>query len=89
MFPSNFRQANLLLKGPEGSDIVPLPIFANQSENTLTSLWMPTDKEREIIAAGGGVTVSVLGSAHPPILVGAAVIEMGEHFGAQDAPQAS
>ncbi|MDW9491690.1 hypothetical protein [Sinorhizobium meliloti] len=89
MLPSNFRQANLVLKGPEGSGIIDLPVFANADENTQTSLWIPNDEERRTIAEGGGVVVSVFGGVHPPIGVGAAAIEYGQHYGAQDEVPAS
>jgi hypothetical protein len=69
--PSHFTQANdvLLSNGPGVAD---LPIFRNVEENTVTSLWIPTDEERAIIANGGAVLFMCMGRTHPPIWLGAA-----------------
>lgn len=87
MQPSHFRQANLVLKAPPGEEenVVDLPVFANRDENTVTSLWLPTDEEREIIAQGGGIAVTIWGLTHPPVMVGAARLDYGVHYEAQDA----
>lgn len=86
MIPSNFRQANLVLKAPPGEEenVVDLPVFLNRDEGTVSSLWMPTDEEREIIAKGGGVMVTIWGHTHPPVMVGAAELVYGEHYEATD-----
>lgn len=84
-----FRQANMVLTGPDGSDIHPLPVFANQDENTLTSLWKPTEEERQVIAQGGCVVLSILGGAHPPVKVGAAVVDFPQPVPADEDSPAS
>lgn len=70
-----FRQANMVFTGPEGSGIIPLPVFANADENTLTSLWKPNEEERKVIAEGGCVVLSIYGGNQPPVKVGAAVVD--------------
>jgi len=84
MEPTHFRQANLVLTGPEGSDIIPLPVLVNADENTMSSLWVPNEEERQCLIDGGAVIVQVYGGAHPPIKVGAAAIEWGEHHVPED-----
>lgn len=77
MRPTYFREANDVLKAPEGQEdyVVDLPIFRNAQAQTVTSLWMPSDEEREIIANGGGVVFTAWGQTHPPVAIGAAVVE--------------
>lgn len=86
MQPSHFRQANLVLKAPPGEEenVQDLHVFHNRDENTVSSLWIPSDEEREIISNGGGVLVSVWGHSHPPIFVGAAALEYGHHHEPSD-----
>lgn len=80
MQPSHFGQANLVLKGPEGSGILDLPVFHNLAEGTVTSLWIPNDEERQTIANGGGVVLMVLGHTHPPLQIGAAELTYSQHY---------
>ncbi len=35
----------------------------------MTTAWVPTPKELAALAAGAAVHVSILGTAHPPIMV--------------------
>jgi hypothetical protein len=76
MRPTQFREANDVLKAPEGHEdyVDDLPIFRNAQANTVTSLWMPSDEEREIIAKGGGVVFTSWGQTHPPVAIGAAEV---------------
>lgn len=41
------------------------PIWGNQ----MRSAWMPTDEEREAIAAGAPVILSIVGKSHPVVAV--------------------
>ncbi|MEQ8308026.1 MAG: hypothetical protein RIA09_15830 [Hoeflea sp.] len=77
MRPTNFREANDVLKAPEGQEdyVVDLPVFRNAHVGTVSSLWMPTDEERKIIAEGGGVVLTAWGKTHPPVAIGAAVVD--------------
>jgi hypothetical protein len=35
----------------------------------MVTLWQPTPSELAILAAGGNVKLTILGSAHPPVMV--------------------
>ena len=35
--------------------------------NTMQSAWMPTDEEREAIAAGAPIMLNIVGKAHPVV----------------------
>lgn len=37
--------------------------------NSMTSAWLPTPKELEILNSGGAVHVTIFGPDHPPMLV--------------------
>lgn len=41
---------------------------------SMTSVWQPTEEELDILVQGGGITLSILGSAQPPVMLG--VIEL-------------
>ena len=41
------------------------PIWGNQ----MRSAWMPTDEEREAIASGAPVILSIVGRSHPVVAV--------------------
>ena len=78
MLPKPFTQANLILKGPENSNIIDLPVYHNKEEHTMTSLWFPNDQEREMLVKGGGIVVAVYTDSHPPLSVGVAEVEWRE-----------
>jgi len=37
--------------------------------NHMTSLWEPTPAELKVLIEGGSVRLTILGNAHPPVLV--------------------
>lgn len=37
--------------------------------NHMTSVWEPTPKELEDLANGGAVRLTILGKAHPPVMI--------------------
>lgn len=41
----------------------------NKIVNSMTSAWLPTPKELQILNAGGAVHVTIFGLDHPPMLV--------------------
>lgn len=40
-----------------------------EKTNSMTTAWLPTPKELEILNAGGAVHVIIYGTVHPPIRV--------------------
>lgn len=74
MNPIDFPEANFTFDPPAGmEDCGALRVL--RSDRTMKSLWMPTVAEREILAAGGVVTLEVFGAGHPPVAVSAAAID--------------
>jgi len=45
---------------------------------TLSSVWEPTPEERQRIAAGENIELTIFGSAHPPVIVGLSDVELGK-----------
>lgn len=37
--------------------------------NYMTSLWEPTPKELDLLNRGGAIRLTILGTAHPPVLL--------------------
>jgi hypothetical protein len=66
--PVDFPEANLLLVGPEGSDIVPLPVLRH--EGRIVSCWRLSPQDLRRVVETGEVWLSVWsGETAPPVLV--------------------
>jgi hypothetical protein len=66
MKPVTFQGANRLFRGPEGSDIQPLPAF-DEGQGFIVSCWEPSPEDLAALAAGGRIWLVVLGNKHPPV----------------------
>lgn len=70
-----------VLSAPNGDlndpDVAPLEVVVDVDGGSvgLSSFWLLTDEERESIAAGGVVVLTVVGPAHPPVALGATTAE--------------
>lgn len=64
--PYSFPWANRILKGPEGSDIVDLPTYADGEGHV--SCWLMSDEEIAEIVRTGCVWLWVIGG-QPPVCV--------------------
>jgi len=77
MIRSQHPTNNAVLGAPPGMTIEEcqaLPITAGRYEDGTTSLksyWKPTEVELEILKQGGYVTLEVLTTQHPPVIIGA------------------
>lgn len=58
-----------VLEAPPGEEesVNPLAILA--ADGFMISRWELTDEDRQRIAAGGSVYLSVMGRGHPPVLL--------------------
>lgn len=67
MIPIDFPQSNTTLGAPSTTrDVLPLRLFRNGEE--CISCWMPTEAERQAIAAGHPVYLRVMsGLSQPPV----------------------
>lgn len=57
---------------PDMLECDPLPIQVSRNQQgslLLSSVWEPTDLERQAITSGANVMIHVWGSAHPPVAV--------------------
>ena len=74
-----FSEATHTFTAPKGhnaerdGEIFDLPVMDDGI--TLTSVWKPSEEELDILVNGGGITLSILGRAQPPVMLG--VIELG------------
>jgi len=69
LIPGHIHNANLTLKAPEGMDNCgDLNVFAREADGVVyfSSEWVPSAAERELIAKGASVTLTVVGM-HPPV----------------------
>lgn len=70
MTPKNFKQANRILKGPDGSDIQDLPSYTDGQQ--CISCWALTWRERLTLLLTGRVWLYVMsGHTQPPVCVSA------------------
>ena len=65
MRPVKFAEENKVFKGPEGGDIIPLPVYQDTKE--IMSCWKMSWKERLSAIIFGKVWLSVMGQAQPPV----------------------
>ena len=47
----------------------PLPYMRDEEQNTITSVWMPSDEDRVILQSGGGIALTAFGTSHPPVMM--------------------
>lgn len=45
-------------------------VYLEGGHAAMVTLWEPTPSELVILASGGKVRLTILGSSHPPVLVG-------------------
>lgn len=64
MDPIKTAASNFVFLGPT-SEISDLHCWRANGETA--SVWEPSAKERELIAAGGHVVLTVVGNQHPPV----------------------
>ncbi|MGL5153108.1 MAG: hypothetical protein ACRC7N_21315 [Clostridium sp.] len=72
MKPVNTETTNSILKGPEGSGVIDLPITRLQGSNgeaVVESCWELSEKELEEVVRSRRVYFMCLGATHPPILI--------------------
>jgi hypothetical protein len=66
----NFSEANTILKGPEGSDILDIPVHAGEQENGcpyVIEMWQPSEEDKIAIAQGQPIALCLLTRSVPPI----------------------
>lgn len=77
MIRSQHRTNNAVLGAPEGMSkdecqALPLTLGVySDGMRGMKSYWKPTEGELEILKQGGYVTLEVLGTQHPPVIIGA------------------
>lgn len=79
MLPAeNFPESNDIMLKPKGTteaECKDLPIFRGRDVDTnwptITAKFDPTDEEREILADGGSVYITLYGTGMPPIALSA------------------
>lgn len=66
---------NMLLGKPPGSknvETMPATVMVDdEGQVTVASFWRPDPQELAILNSGGSVVLYVLGTAHPPVAIGA------------------
>lgn len=65
MLPTNFPEQNKTFIGPEGGDILPLPVY--QDSKSITSCWQLSRRERLTAFLTGKIWVNVIGNMQPAI----------------------
>jgi hypothetical protein len=72
MSPQPFHESNLVLKAPAGMEETCGDLHVYATGTMCISCWQPTPEERERIAAGGPVWLTVVaGESQPPVAVSA------------------
>lgn len=78
MLPVRFNGMTNIYVAPEGHDpekdgeIFDLPVMNDGT--SLTSVWKPDKDELDILMKGGGISLSIMGQAQPPVMLG--VVEL-------------
>lgn len=73
MRPMENPYATRVLRGPQSSEIVDLPVVDDtvtvdgREIPIMTSYWVPTESEREAIAQGRPIRLTIGGRSHPPV----------------------
>lgn len=74
MLPVRFKGMTNIYGAPEGHDptkdgeIFDLPVMNDGT--ALTSVWKPNKEELDILNKGGGISLSIMGQAQPPVMLG-------------------
>jgi len=48
---------------------LPLHITDGQNPPTMLSFWQPNKEELELLNAGHGIILSIMGNSHPPVML--------------------
>lgn len=81
MKPRRTHASNTVFRlagGNEDNDLWVHRAIDGQGYMTLTSVWVPTDEERERIAAGENIELVIWGAAQPPVAMAVTDIELGK-----------
>lgn len=65
-----FAEATHTYKAPQGmeDEVFDLPVYDNGQ--SLTSIWVPSEEDLDILVNGGAISLSILGRSLPPVAVG-------------------
>lgn len=80
MLPVKFNGMTNLYTAPEGhnaerdGEIFDLPVMDDGV--TMTSVWKPSEEELDILVNGGGISLSILGRAQPPVMLGVVELDL-------------
>ena len=80
MIPVRFNGMTALYTAPEGhnaerdGEIFDLPVMDDGI--SMTSVWKPSEEELDILVNGGGISLSILGRAQPPVMLGVVELDL-------------
>ncbi len=80
MQPVRFNGMTNIYTAPEGhnaerdGEIFDLPVMDDGI--SMTSVWKPTEEELDILVNGGGISLSILGRAQPPVMLGVVELDL-------------
>ena len=80
MQPVRFNGMTNIYTAPEGhnaerdGEIFDLPVMNDGI--SMTSVWKPTEEELDILVNGGGISLSILGRAQPPVMLGVVELDL-------------
>lgn len=80
MIPVRFNGMTNIYTAPEGhnaerdGEIFDLPVMDDGV--TMTSVWKPSEEELDILVNGGGISLSILGRAQPPVMLGVVELDL-------------
>lgn len=80
MRPIKFDRATGSLTAPKNWDeekygpCDPLPYMRDEEQNTITTVWVPSDEDLVILQSGGGIALTAFGTSHPPVMMQAVTI---------------
>ena len=80
MQPVRFNGMTNIYTAPEGhnaerdGEIFDLPVMDDGV--TMTSVWKPSEEELDILVNGGGFSLSILGRAQPPVMLGVVELDL-------------
>lgn len=69
MKPKVFSKVNVVL-GEGQSGVIPLPVHHDPETKTIISVWQPNPMEKEALAMGHCVVLTVHGDQHPLVSLG-------------------
>lgn len=74
-----FAQATHTYTAPKGhdqSDVEIHDLHVMDDGTALTSIWVPSPEELDIIKKGGGITLSILSRQQPPVALGVVELDL-------------